>query len=148
MAKLSRHSPIITTASLKNTDLLKSLGATHVIDRQLSSDEILAEISKITSGTPIEYVYDAISLADTEPVAYQALAPGGVLVLVLPDVIPPEIKDKADGKKVVNAFGNVQVPHNRKLGVEMYNRLTEWLETGVLVVCVGVVLHIVSEMTS
>ena len=148
MAKLSRHSPIIATASLKNTDLLKSLGATHVIDRQLSSDEILAKISKITSGTPIEYVYDAISLADTEPVAYQALAPGGVLVLVLPDVIPPEIQDKADGKKVVNAFGNVQVPHNRKLGVEMYNRLTEWLETGVLVVCVGVVLHIVSETTS
>ena len=135
MAKLSRHSPIITTASLKNEALLKSLGATHVLDRNLPADDLLAAVSKITGGTPIEYVYDSIALADTQPVAYQALAPGGALLLVLPDLIPAELKDPADGKRIVNVFGNVQPPQNRQIGIEMYSRLTEWLESGVLVVC-------------
>ena len=134
MAKLSEFSPIIAPASLRNEALLKSLGATHVLDRNLAPEAILAEISKITSGTPIEYVYDSISLADTQPVAYQALAPGGSLLLVLPDQIPAELKAVGDGKKVINVFGNVQPPQNRKIGVEMYKRLTGWLETGALVV--------------
>jgi NADPH:quinone reductase-like Zn-dependent oxidoreductase len=41
LAKLSGFSPIITTSSKKHTDFLKSLGATHVVDRasiNLASD--------------------------------------------------------------------------------------------------------------
>ncbi|HEV7737525.1 MAG TPA: hypothetical protein VGO47_09170, partial [Chlamydiales bacterium] len=34
LAKLSGFSPIATTASTHHTDYLKSLGATHVIDRK------------------------------------------------------------------------------------------------------------------
>lgn len=137
LAKLNKFSPIIATASLHNEALLKSLGATHVLDRSLAPDAILSEIQKITGGTPIEYVYDAISLADTQSVAYQALAPGGVLLLVLPAAIPEDLKAAADGKKIVNVFGNVHPPQNRKIGVEVYSRLTEWLKNGVLVVCLA-----------
>ena len=35
LAKLSGVSPIIITASLKSAELLKSYGATHVLDRSL-----------------------------------------------------------------------------------------------------------------
>lgn len=79
-------------------------------------------------------MFDAVSLTDTQSLAYDALAPGGSLVLVLPDQIPAEKKKEGDGKKVVSTFGTVHAPFNRKLGVEVYRRLTEWLRTGVIVV--------------
>ncbi|KAI0324755.1 GroES-like protein [Cubamyces sp. BRFM 1775] len=133
MARLSGFSPIIATASLHNEPLLKSLGATHVLDRSLAPDAIKAELPKLTGGKPIEFVYDAISLADTQALAYDVLAPNGVLLLVLPDAIPPELKKEGDGKKIVGVFGNVHTPENRKVGVELYAHLTEWLEKGLLV---------------
>ncbi|KAH9894859.1 GroES-like protein [Cubamyces lactineus] len=133
MAKLSGFSPIITTASLHNETLLRSLGASHVLDRSLPPAEIKNEILKITKGKPIDLVYDAISLADTEPLAYDVLAPGGVLVIVLPDVIPAEFKKEGDNKKVVLAMGNVHMPQNRKVGADLYAHLTEWLRTGKVV---------------
>ncbi|KAI0749263.1 GroES-like protein [Daedaleopsis nitida] len=133
LARLNKFSPIIATASLHNEALLKSLGATHVINRSLAPEAILSEVQKITGGTPIQYVYDAVSLADTQSIAYQALAPGGVLLLVLPDAIPEDLKADADGKKIVNVFGNIHTPSNRKIGVEVYKRLTQWLKDGLLV---------------
>lgn len=140
MAKLSRFSPIITTASLHNEALLKSLGATHVLDRSLPRAELAAEVRKITGDAPVEYAYDAISHPDTQALAYEVLAPGGALVIVLEDSIPEEEKKKKNmtgggaPTKIVRAFGSVQVPENRRFGVELYSRLTEWLEKGVIVV--------------
>ncbi|KAI0326572.1 GroES-like protein [Cubamyces sp. BRFM 1775] len=133
MAKLSGFSPVIATASPHNVPLLRSLGASHVLDRSLSPAQIKSELATFTKGKPIEVVYDAISLADTEALAYDALAPGGVLVLVLPDVIPAELKKEGDNKTVIQALGNVHPPQNRRVGVELYAHLTEWLETGELV---------------
>ena len=64
LAKLSGFSPIITTASLKHVETLKSLGATHVIDRNVSGSALASEISVITQNAPIKYVVDSISLAN------------------------------------------------------------------------------------
>lgn len=131
---MSGFSPIITTASLHNEPLLRSLGATNVIDRSLSPAEIKSELTRLTQGKPLEFVYDAISLENTEALAYDVLAPGGNLVLVSPDVIPKELKKEGDGKKAVFVVGNVHLPENRQVGVEVYARLTEWLQKGTLVV--------------
>ena len=46
LSKLSGFNPIITTASLHNTDALKEIGATHVLDRNLPSDALFAEIKR------------------------------------------------------------------------------------------------------
>ncbi|KAI0661825.1 GroES-like protein [Cubamyces menziesii] len=132
IAKLAGFSPIIATASPHNTSLLTSLGATHVIDRSLSDEAILTKLPELTGGKPIELVYDAISLPETMPLAYQALAPGGGLVIVLADVIPAELKKEGDEKRIAYVFGNVHSPENRACGVEMYKRLTEWLEKGII----------------
>ena len=59
-----------------------------MLDRSLPPSSIVDEIQKIAGGKPVEYVYDAISLADTEVLGYDALAPGGTLIIVLDDVIP------------------------------------------------------------
>ncbi|KAI0707035.1 GroES-like protein [Earliella scabrosa] len=134
IAKLAGFSQIITTASPRNTSLLTSLGATHVLDRALPPATILAELPKLTGGKPLEFVYDAVSLEDTQAFAYQVVAPGGRLVIVLPDVIPAELK-KQEGsaeKKVVHVFGSVHYPFCRKAGEEMYKRLTGWLADGVI----------------
>ncbi|KAG5643970.1 hypothetical protein DXG03_009321 [Asterophora parasitica] len=124
LAKLSGFSPIITTASLKHNEYLKSLGATHVLNRDLPHKELASEVSTITS-TPIKLVYDAVSLPDTQQSAYSLLADGGDLVLVLREVIEP-----VEGKRIINAFGVFTLPHSRELGVQLYGKLTELLEEG------------------
>ena len=135
MAKLAGFSPIIATASPRNAALLKSLGATHVLDRSLAPEDTLREVQKI-AGKPIEYVYDTIGTAETQVLAYDALAPGGTLVLVQSSALPEDkLKaGEAAGKRVVFVFGSMHAPFNRDLALELASRLTEWLRTGVLVV--------------
>ncbi|KAI0671358.1 GroES-like protein [Trametes maxima] len=133
MAKLSGFSPVITTASLHNAALLKALGATHIVDRKLPPETIAEEVAKLAEGKPIEFVFDTISLSDTQQLGYDVLAPGGGLLLVLPESIPAERKKAGDNKKVVFVFGTAHVPENRQVGVELYRRLTEYLEKGLVV---------------
>ena len=125
LAKLSGFSPIITTASLKNAELLKSYGATHVLDRSLPQDALIAEVFKIAGG-PISVVYDAISLPDTQAVGYALLAPNGQLLTVLPSTI----KDTTEGRSVVAVVGVVQLPYNVEFSKVLLAQLPAWLESG------------------
>ena len=135
IAKLSGYSPIITTASLHNEPLLKSLGATAVLDRKLPASTIISEVQKLAGGKPVEYVLDAISVTDTQLLAYDALAPGGTLIILLDEQIPTAKKQQAGhSKRIVHGWGTAHVPENREIGVELFSRLTEWLRTGVIVV--------------
>ena len=59
-ARLSGFNPVITTASLHNTELLKSHGATHVIDRKLSQDAIVEQVHVIVVGGLVDVAYDTI----------------------------------------------------------------------------------------
>ncbi|PCH39330.1 GroES-like protein [Wolfiporia cocos MD-104 SS10] len=127
VAKLAGFSPIITTASLTNADYLRSLGATHVLDRKLTAEQLKAQVSSITSA-PIQTVYDVISEADTQNVAYDLLSPGGTLVRMPLDAIP-ESKRTSD-KKIVTVYGGVNIPDNRATGVSLYKELTRLLENG------------------
>ncbi|KAH7886903.1 chaperonin 10-like protein [Phlebopus sp. FC_14] len=126
LAKLSGFSPIITTASLHNKDLLLSLGATHVIDRNLPATALHEEVAKITS-TPVSFAFDAVSLGDTQQVAYDLLAPGGQLALVLASQIKEQ---ERSGKLVVKVFGSFHPPYNRLLGVQFMEALSNWLAEG------------------
>ena len=129
LAKASGLSPIITTSSLKHTDFLKSLGATHVLNRNISARLLRGEIDKITT-VPIEYVYDAISSQETQQAGHDILVSGGQLVLVLSQNIK-----KADDKTVTQVFAVSTLPKNRENLVHMCSKLTELLEDGVIVVC-------------
>ncbi|RPD72428.1 GroES-like protein [Lentinus tigrinus ALCF2SS1-7] len=136
LAKLQGFSPIITTSSLKHADYLKSLGAMHVFDRSLSPEAIAAELQKATGGKPIAYAYDAIAEAATQHLAYDALAADGALVVVDPfsqAILAEKVKRDAGARKVVYPRAALQWPENKKLGVELYARLEEWLRTGVVV---------------
>lgn len=127
LAKLSGFSPIITTASIHNEAYLKSIGATHVIDRTLPPPDIQNAIKAVTT-TPIKVVYDSISTEDTQNFSYDILAPGGSLVIVLTALV--DEKKLTEDKFVTYVAGNVQLPDQRKVGVSLYSKLTELLAAG------------------
>ena len=131
-ARVAGFSPIIVTASLHNTELLKSLGATHVVDRQSDVRKGVADILQQTGAAAPEVVYDAISDASTQPIAWDILAPGGQLDLV--DLVLPALveQEKYKDKHVFGFYGTVHFPDNRADGVALYAKLAEWFENGTL----------------
>ncbi|PIL26580.1 hypothetical protein GSI_12338 [Ganoderma sinense ZZ0214-1] len=140
-ARMQGFSPIITTASPKNTSLLKSLGATHVLDRALSPDALHAAVSStVPVATPITYVYDAFGRArDAQRLGYSVLAPGGAFVSVIPfddgaltDLVEESAR-RGEGKRIARARASYTFPGNGALGVQIFRRLTGWLESGAIV---------------
>ena len=82
-------------------------------------------MKKIASA-PIKVVFDAVSEAKTQNVAYKALAPGGTLAIVLPSAV-----EKVDpDKRIIQTQGNTNIPQHRKLGANLYSKITSLLEEG------------------
>lgn len=148
-AKLSGFSPIITTASLKHGEYLKSLGATHVIDRQIPLSSLPDEISKITKK-PIKTVYDTVALPATQEAGYNVLAEEGHLILVS----TPKIKTPTERKHINHILGIFTLPETRELGAQFYARLEALLEEGVIrvrlfvvFVCVAILTRLYNSLT-
>ena len=129
LLKFSGFSQIITTASIRNTDFLKTVGATHVLDRPLSPEALHAEIRKITDK-PFTTIYDAASTTEPRELGYDRLAPGGILATVQPQPFP--LEKLVSDKKVFSVYGDLNLPPNRKLGVSLFSKLTELLAEGAL----------------
>jgi len=127
LARLSGFSPIITTASLHNSELLSSLGATHVLDRKLSTAALKEAIANITS-IPITLAFDAVSLPDTQQTAHDILTAGGILTTVT----PPVVANKSDDKVVQLVQGWFHPPQNREMGKRFMSVLTQWLADGTI----------------
>ncbi|KAF7789618.1 hypothetical protein EIP86_000564 [Pleurotus ostreatoroseus] len=128
-AKLSGFSPIITTASLKNAEYLKSLGATHVLDRNSNTPSLIAAIKDIIKE-PFSLVYDAVSSEQTQNVGYDLLGSGGNLVIVLGSAIPEE--KRTPDKHIARINASPFFPDRRPLSVEMYKQLPDMFERGEL----------------
>ncbi|TCD60663.1 hypothetical protein EIP91_009723 [Steccherinum ochraceum] len=127
LAKLSGFSPIITTASPRNVELLKSLGAAHVLDRNLTQDELVKAVRQITSE-PIKVVYDSVSYKETQNAGYEILSSGGTMVITsLLEVAHEKI---TEDKPIFRTFGSLHMPFNRELGLQFYRNLPEYLKTG------------------
>jgi len=77
----------VTTASPSNTEYLKSIGATHVLDRRTTPEGLVAQLKAIEGLPAIEYAYDAIGDGETSfPLAVAAIASGGKVHSALPTV--------------------------------------------------------------
>ncbi|KAH9481171.1 Zinc-type alcohol dehydrogenase-like protein C2E1P3.01 [Psilocybe cubensis] len=128
LAQLSGFSPIFTTASPKHTVFLKSLGATHILDRSLSSSDMRAEIKKICNDKPIHFVYDTVSSEDTQRTALDILDSGGQMVAVNPLKLTP-----SEDKKAFMVLGILRAPHNVELTETLYHdKISGWLERGLI----------------
>lgn len=126
-ARLSGFSPIIATASPRHSDYLKTLGASHVVDRSLPSEALQAEVIRI-SGDPFDLVYDAISSADTQTIGYTLTAPTGDFIVVSPPI--PLGGDDVPKKKVHMARGLLALPGNEVIGASLLAALPKALEMG------------------
>ncbi|KAG2110911.1 chaperonin 10-like protein [Suillus discolor] len=128
LARLSGFYPIITTASPSNEELVKGYGATHFFDRSLSGKQLLAAISEVTDD-PINLVYDAISLPETQSVAWELLADNGTLVLTLPASVK---EDEGKGRRVVSTLSYPHTPENEELCSSSWARVEKWLSDGTI----------------
>ncbi|OJT08731.1 Protein TOXD [Trametes pubescens] len=122
LAKLAGFAPIITTASLHNVKYLKSLGATHVLERSVGQGHLRAEIMRIAGG-PLALAYDAISRDESFALSYGVTAPTGELIIVSPGVFPAENR-----KKVHLANGLFNSPVNKDVGESLRMHLKDLLE--------------------
>lgn len=130
-AKLSGFSYILTTASLKHTEHLKSLGATHVIDRNLPLEAFRAELAKIEGLPKIEYAYDSIGdVVASFAYALEALAPNGKVASVNPR-FPFESADN-NGKQLARISAVKTSPPNVDSIRALWGDLTKLLESGAL----------------
>ncbi|KAF9555154.1 GroES-like protein [Agrocybe pediades] len=128
LARISGFSPIITTASSRHTESLNSLGATHVLDRNLPRSDLVAEVKRIAGNKTIQYVYDGVSTPETQQAGLDILAPGGQLVIVLFAAVKIP-KDKT----VIKVFGRPLAPENVDLVNELYhNVIYSFLEKGLI----------------
>ncbi|KAL0953197.1 hypothetical protein HGRIS_004452 [Hohenbuehelia grisea] len=116
-------SQIITTSSVKHTDFLRKLGATHVIDRHA---DIAKETKAIVGDAGFKYIYDCVSdpVSQTE-VDY--LAPGGTIVVV--NLVPDTLKF-ADDRKAIFLWGLPRL--FKDAGKAMYSKLPEFLAKGII----------------
>ncbi|KAF9262118.1 GroES-like protein [Marasmius fiardii PR-910] len=66
LLKFAGVSTIITYASEHHTEYLRTLGATHVIDRKsVTIQDLPSEVKRVTNSNPVKVVLDAISHTDT-----------------------------------------------------------------------------------
>ncbi|KAF7789619.1 hypothetical protein EIP86_000565 [Pleurotus ostreatoroseus] len=128
LAKMSGFSPIITTASLKNAELLKSLGATHVIDRNLSAPEFTSVVHAITKDQ-IDVIFEGASSDELQVAAYELLASGGVYAGCRGGSGIPEAQRTPD-KPVTFVFGSPFWQDRRKLCVGLYKSIPTFFESG------------------
>ena len=135
LAKLSGFSTIITTASLKNEHLLKSLGTTHVIDRSLSGSDLVSAISSITSNQAVDVVYDTIAIPATatqgiDVISHWHLKTGEKGIFVTADPFPSQEVREHIALKVGIVHGGPGSSWNNQLLGDLYQeKLFGWLET-------------------
>lgn len=85
---------------------MRTLGATHILDRNLTPEALQEEIRKITDQ-PFQTIFDAAGVPETQLLGYDLLASGGTLAAVRPDAIAPE---KVSEKKSIFMWGDVNTP--------------------------------------
>ncbi|KAJ3539683.1 hypothetical protein NMY22_g4628 [Coprinellus aureogranulatus] len=129
MAKLSGFSYIVTTASPHNAEYVRSLGATHVLDRKLSTGALLQELRKIDGLPKFEHAFDAYGSPDTSLLqAIAVLEPNGKAVTVATRA-QLELKDGKTLSKFSAAKSiAANVPHLRLL----FKEATRLLESGAI----------------
>ncbi|CAE6379565.1 unnamed protein product [Rhizoctonia solani] len=128
LARIAGFSPIVTTASVKHEGSLKSLGATHIFDRNVDAKTIQSAFP-----SPVALVVDAISGSSTQELAYEVLTtpspvPGAHLALVLP--LADSVKEKNSGNQVT-VHSVLGISHLlRDLSVPFWQSIGQWIKDG------------------
>jgi NADPH2:quinone reductase len=120
LAKLSKIQNIIVVGG--DETLLKKLGATHVVDRNLSEDSIVAKVHE-AAGNDLSYALDAVNMPEGLGLALRALSDRrpGKLARLLP---VGEVGDTR-GHELLDVLGVFL--YRKPICVAMWERLTDYL---------------------
>ncbi|THU85544.1 GroES-like protein [Dendrothele bispora CBS 962.96] len=126
---------IITYASGHHSEYLKSLGATHCIDRKQVPLTQLPEVVKKLTAKPVKVVYDVTSEdIESQSVGYGILTDDdGRMVLAAESKLQDGDGNGNSKKTVVRVFGFILLPVNDEFGKIMYKKLNKLIEDGHLV---------------
>ncbi|KAJ7676437.1 chaperonin 10-like protein [Mycena rosella] len=134
LARLSGFSPIITTASLKHESFLKSLGATHIIDRSLPDTDVVNAVAAL--APTLSVVFDTISTKETHELGFEILkdskkySKGDKTLL---EIIPiPIAEAEKEGINVYMGWATSEWPQYNALSKEMYSSLEGLLADGTI----------------
>lgn len=104
---------------------MRSLGATHVVDRHVPLADLPAAVAAITSK-PLTIVYDSIAHPDTQQAGYDLLAPEGTLVIV--NIVQVSREDAQSKKAIIPILASIHGDVNRQIGEELYQHLESLLD--------------------
>ncbi|KAJ3843007.1 GroES-like protein [Lentinula raphanica] len=122
---------IIAYASSKHAGFLKSLGATHVIDRtEVPFADLPGALHKIYPH-PVKTIYSAITSVEAQDAAYASLSSDGKLIVATIQPVPRDGPDAA-GRKVYGVIGTPYTPVNRSFGLLLWKHLPKLLQQGVI----------------
>jgi len=79
---LAGYKSIIATASPKNHEYLKSLGATDVFD--YSDPELSSKILSAAGGKPLKYAVDCVTAEETLHKVAEVVGEGSIVSMLLP----------------------------------------------------------------
>ncbi|KAJ6550014.1 chaperonin 10-like protein [Mycena capillaripes] len=134
LARLSGFSAIITTASLKHESFLKSLGATHVIDRSLSDTDVIKAVAGL--APTLSVVFDAVSTAETLSLGLAILKDSknyGKENKTLLKIVPiPVAAAESEGINVYAGWAASGWPQYNALSRELYSQLEGFLADGTI----------------
>lgn len=135
IAKALGVKTIITTCSQANHEVVRQLGATHVIDYRNS--DVVAEVMKITQEQGVDIALDCVG-GDNDKLAADVLAYEGEMVELV-QVVAPERYDNAFLKglsfhQLSLGSGHVNGPKGMKTLVDAGNAVNALVKSGDIVI--------------
>jgi NADPH2:quinone reductase len=125
LAKLAKIPNIVVVGG--DEALLHKLGATHVIDRHSSEDELVNQIRK-AAGDDLSYAFDAVNLPEGLGLALRALSdnrPGKVARL-----LPVGTVENTRGHELLDVLGLFL--YRKPLCISLWERLTDYVGAGTI----------------
>lgn len=119
---------IIAVASLSNEAELKSYGATHIIDRHASNEDIYSKVHAVTDD--VLYVIDVVNADHTFAVSLLSSTKNGkVVTLRHGHLDESKIGEKKAGYRIEQILGDSHT-HREALGHQIWQYLPRWVESG------------------
>ena len=115
---------VITTASERNHEFVKSLGATHAID--YGKEDVVARIMEITSGRGVDRVLGAVDSATADQgVAVLAFRGGIATIAGLPTLGESTFDDAKSVHRI--AYGGAHTSNNREAQIDLARMAEEMI---------------------
>ncbi|KAL0570400.1 hypothetical protein V5O48_011558 [Marasmius crinis-equi] len=129
LRKILGFTTVIAYASAQHEEHLKSLGATHVLDRHsVPAGKLFSAVRTITGEVPLKFVFDTLGGDEIRDIGYSLLGEGGQCCSVDPRV---ETK-KENGKRQFGVLGIVHYPSHRPAGLHLMRNLEKWVADGLI----------------